>query len=355
MSKFKHYIITNRTVISENEHSYIREDGKEEAKNGVRFATYEAEPLTDFKDKKIKAKEDIDVIPEVKNTQNINYKKMGNDENLKGSRKFFKEIYELLKEDEGDLLVFVPGFNNDLRSALLNVHKLHRNFVENPDSNISKIVLFTWPSMSNLLKYRSDERDAEQSGYALARVYLKMLEFFKQFLDEETNPPCMRKIHLMSHSMGNQVLQAFIKYINNSKYPMVQLFDQLIMTGADVDDDIFEVPNELSHVNRLFKRTHVYFHDSDDALRISNLTKHADRRLGFQGPKNMYNIPTNVYVVDASDTRSQNPSLVSRFINHWYHHHSETVVNDMTKVLNGEHSEDIEERKFIEQKRHYRL
>lgn len=349
-----HYIITNRGITSRkgerympvNDREYIRTDGDEEARDNLRYGTVTFDPdkATDLKDFK------INIFPEPSENVLSTFRETGVVPGTRElpSRKVFNEIYTAgIKADkkskttntevQAHTLVFIHGFKADLKIALNTLRELHNRYVVPQESPIENIVLFTWPAKSQLLKYRDDARDAVKSGYALARSYASMKEFFKKTFVTEKQKQCNQKIHLMCHSMGNRVLESMITSLNEMNIEVTSTFGEILLVGSDIDYDALEKPRPLYRLLDVGERVHVYYHNKDQALGISELTKNAFNRLGRWGAKNSLGLPDDVYQADVTDIRDDK-GLQNRVVHHWYYTNSNTVVKDIIEVLNGKTS-----------------
>lgn len=350
----KHYIITNREVttrrsrnyISVNEKEYMRKDGDEEARHNLRYGTISFDPK---KAKKLKDF-DIQIIPEVDESLLANY---ADDKDVSKAKfpstAIFTELYESgikasKKSPEGDhirisedILVFVHGFKSDLETAMQTLCELHKRYVEPEDSTIKHLVLFTWPAKKKLLKYRSDAYDAMQSGFALARSMASLREFFKKKFVEERKPLCDQKIHLMCHSMGNRVLENMVKGVQDIGLDINSIFGEILLVGADIDYYALERPNPLYRLIDFGERVHVYYHNKDQALGISELTKNAFNRLGRWGAKNSVNLADDIYQCDVTEI-DDDKGLLHDTVHHWYYTNSPSVVEDIIEVMKGGNS-----------------
>jgi len=339
-----HYIITNREVTSRNSKSYIsvnksefmRMDGDEEARHNLRYGTVSFDPkkakkLKDFK---------INIIPEVNESTLEKYAdEQTVDKSVFPSSQVFEELYKsgIKAEKRQDILVFIHGFKSDLETSMQTVADLHRKYVEPEDSPICHIVIFTWPAKKKLLKYRDDAYDAKQSGFALARSMASLTEFFKQKLVKEKQPLCEQKIHLLCHSMGNRVLENMITGLSEINIPTVNLFGEIILAGADIDYDAIESPKPMYRLIDLGQRIHIYFHNKDLALGVSETTKNAFNRLGRWGAKKNDQLPDDVYECDVTDIQDDE-GILHETVHHWYYTNSDSVVEDIKKVFWGESS-----------------
>jgi esterase/lipase superfamily enzyme len=351
----KHYIITNRAILKNKNKEYVNPDGGEEATENLRFGTFDSD-LYRKKQDPIASVNLFPDAPEVLKTGDLQaeqpspYKKKdlkaGSDE-LFGSQRLFTEIYkDMSGPGGGDLLFFVHGFHNDFKGALQSICDLEDKYsqAKNPDSPIKHIIAFTWPSMDRLLRYRSDAKDAELSGYTLARCYLMLTDFFKaMFLaNRRTAPanPCGHNIHLMAHSMGNRVIENMMIEIYRQKQTASALFKEVILAASDVDWQVFEDPRAFNSLIDICQRATVYFNTCDLALFISETTKNAFNRLGKYGFRDFHKVPSHVYSIDCSGVKDQK-GLQNKAVDHWYYKESPTVVADITQVLRGKNAEDF--------------
>ncbi|WP_268033655.1 alpha/beta hydrolase [Algoriphagus sp. PAP.12] len=346
-----HYIVTNREVtsrrsssyISVNENEYMRKDGDEEARHNLRYGTVSFDPA---KAKKLKDF-NIQILPEVPEDT---LEKYADDKDVNKAKfpstQVFDELYQSgIKAAKGkggefvqeDILVFVHGFKSDLETAMQTLSELHKRYVEPETSTIKHLVLFTWPAKKKMLKYRSDAYDAMQSGFALARSMASLREFFKKKFVEEKKPMCNQKIHLLCHSMGNRVLENMIKGICDIGMEINSTFSEIVLVGADIDYYALERPNPLYRLIDFGERVHVYYHNKDQALGVSELTKNAFNRLGRWGAKNSVNLPDDIYQCDVTAIEDDK-GLLHEVVHHWYYTNSTTVVEDITAVFKGEGS-----------------
>lgn len=171
---------------------------------------------------------------------------------------------------------------------------------------------------------------------------------FKKYEQEN----CKQKIHLMAHSMGNQVLKQMIGNLNE-KY-IIPFIGEIILLHSDVSSNSFEKEQPFSKLHKLGQRTHVYIHKGDDALTISTTTKNFSKRLGKAGPSNVNDLSQSTFVVDVTGIKYdklKNDSFLSRFknnlIDHWGYMASSQEINDIIKILNGD-----DERRVPNRKRH---
>jgi esterase/lipase superfamily enzyme len=338
-----HYLITNRQVSTHKQpgflpagrNEFLRADGREEAQDNLRFGRLNFNPdrKNDFS---------IELFPDLSYEELREYNKHARVPAKKelSSFKMFRELYDQMKNappNTADVLVFVHGFKNDLNVAVETVRRLHNLYVVPQDSPVKHIVLFTWPARKNVLKYRDDAQDAQNSGRALARALLKLRDFFrKDFIRDRKliKPFCNQRMHLLCHSMGNRVLESMMRHLITDFPETTALFNEIVLAGADIDYDCLDDPKPLYRLIDLTERIHIYYHGKDVALGISETTKNAFNRLGRWGVKNSMNLPDDVYQANVSDIGDEK-GFMEEALHHWYYIDSPAVVKDITEVFSG--------------------
>lgn len=326
------FFITNREIISgKGGKESVREDGKENAADRLRFGIYQNGAF--------------DLFPEPDSETEAIYADAGEVDpaSLKGSARFFRILYDQLikggkNAKNNNILFFIHGFNTDLNGVRSAFDWLQRSYVDRPQSPIRHIVIFTWPGMSPLIPfhYFNDRNDAIHSGEALARGIEKVTRFFREFLRGGQREACHRDIHLMAHSMGNRVLKHMLLELERKQIRVPELFSEILLMAADIEYNIFEPGNPFTQLIDLGKRVHVYYHEKDLVLDVSKYTKNFSNRLGRYGRKRSdINLKD---VVDSNVTAvkdDRDPTLKTDKGNHWYYYSSSEVVEDVLRVIKG--------------------
>lgn len=281
-----------------------------------------------------------------------------------GSQVIFQEAQEKVKQENLETVIFIHGFNVSFKEGLQSAAQLEKLLTEpNPMDKGTPlklmVVLFSWPSDASLLltsasraktaiAYRNDRMDAEASGTAFARAFLKLSDFVADLNEEEA---CHQRIHLIAHSMGNYVLRHALQEVQKQVGQPPRVFSQILMMAADEDDDSFEFEHKLLRLPQLTRRTSVYFNRGDLALWASDSIKGNLTRLGSDGPLHPYQLPRNVYPIDCTQAVAETvkPS------EHGYFTTSPRVVADMRRVLRDEIPDEILGRKYVAETNRYRL
>ncbi|MBB3189906.1 alpha/beta hydrolase [Halomonas cerina] len=210
------------------------------------------------------------------------------------------------------LLFFIHGFSNLPEDVFAATHEL-QTLCEAAEPKEVLVVPVIWPCDNDLgivKDYWDDQESADLSGFSFARVLQKFLHWRETLQFDEQEVPCLKRINVLAHSMGNRVLRetlrAWDKYHLPGGVPL--LFRNTFLVAADIVNESLQVggPGELiCHASR---NVTVYFASDDLALRASKASnlKHriASRRLGHTGPEDMLLTPRNVYAVDCDDVNT---------------------------------------------------
>jgi len=345
-----HYIATNRQILQNERGEYIDTEGRNLPSAELRFARYNSKAQL------------IEIVPDA--IGRIDY----TNPQSEGSAKIFREIYERMLEGHPndpdkpyDFLVYVHGYANDEDDIHKHLEYLHDNYVSSSDSPIEEVLVFYWTTNGRMTvrDYYSDQDDANIAGLALARLIYKASKFYQQFFAVDRskgtrlNDLCGHNIHLMCHSMGNQVLRKMVEILLENEN-VKQLIKELILIAPDTDNDLFEPGKTFTHLTELAERVTVYYNKKDRVvLKLSNLAN-KKHRLGA-GPLNKLSLK-NIFFVDATDVNeTMNETMLRKWGRHWYHCTSPTVISDINLVLSGRKTEEFTNRTKDDIENHFTL
>ncbi|PLX37404.1 MAG: hypothetical protein C0605_07395 [Hyphomicrobiales bacterium] len=206
---------------------------------------------------------------------------------------------------EDDILVFIHGFNVLFKDALRRTAQIAFDFKFRGTP-----IVFSWPSDNNLLSYASDRENAFWSVKYLEKFLIKLQAKYPG-----------KRLHVVAHSMGSQVLVNALRllaYSGKSK-----LFTNVILCAPDFDAELFS-QQIAEEVRPLSQSWVIYVSRNDIALSFSE-TVNAVQRLGTPLT------PINGYqVIDASEIEVT-PWSVPEF--HSYYATKQSVIRDMISVL----------------------
>lgn len=221
-----------------------------------------------------------------------------------GSKEFMKELRGVKAKQ---ILLFIHGFSNLPETDIFpRAEKLQKLF-DSTEKNLVQVVSLIWPCDNDLgivKDYWDDQKSADQSAFSFARILQK---FMKWRDDQPEDDPCLKRINILAHSMGNRVLRESLEKWNQydlaSGVPL--LFRNTILMAADIVNESLEDGEKGRIISHASRNVSVYFASDDFALRsskVSNLkNKVASRRLGHTGPEDMEKVLKNVYAIDCDN------------------------------------------------------
>jgi len=189
-----------------------------------------------------------------------------------------------------DFVLFVHGFNVDLKGAVERAEQFEKDFgVE--------VVIFSWPAkgggVAGTLNYRDDKRDARSSAGALDRAIEKIhgylarfreravedimresVERFPEdrerqleFVNRKIEKLCPYSLTLVCHSMGNYVLKYAVRS-STAFSGSRAIFDNILLVAPDTNHDDHEFwVGKLQARNRLY----ICINEDDFALAASRV------------------------------------------------------------------------------------
>ena len=183
-----------------------------------------------------------------------------------------------LKGGADSILLFIHGYNVSFADAVFKAAQIAF------DANFPGTVLvFSWPSAGELLKYDYDHDSAEFAVPDLAKVYSLL-----------ANEIGNKNVYIVAHSMGNQALVSALELDALTKANLT--ISELVMAAPDVDKDVFG--SKVNQIRTVANNITLYASAADKALLASG-KKSFDTRLGFVGP-NGPNVFPGVDVIDVT-------------------------------------------------------
>jgi len=217
-------------------------------------------------------------------------------------------LMQKLKDSQvKQLLFFIHGFSNLPEPDIFPRALQLQQFFDARESGLVQVVPLIWPCDNDVgivKDYWDDQKSADSSAYSFARVLQKFLNW-RDTLPESA--PCLKRINMLAHSMGNRVLRETLDKWN--RYDLADgvplLFRNTILMAADIVNESLEEGQPGRLISQASRNVSVYFASDDLALRsskVSNLkNKIASRRLGHTGPEDMKKVQSNVYAIDCDN------------------------------------------------------
>jgi pimeloyl-ACP methyl ester carboxylesterase len=247
------------------------------------------------------------------------------------------------EEDEitgstGDILFFVHGYNNDIKTVLWRTRTLQESLSAQGWKGL--VIGFDWPSDNSTLNYLEDRYDASQVAQRLVEDALQIV-VDAQFPTDSKVSPCTINVHLLGHSTGAYVImEAFAsasKKGNLFKKPW--RIGQVAFIGGDVSSASLSSYSDWAApmYERIFRLTN-YSNKFDKVLGVSNM-----KRLGIAPRAGRIGLPADIpskaVDVDCSDyfrTKDPKQSTFTGTFNHSWHIGDPEFALDLALTLEGE-------------------
>lgn len=221
-------------------------------------------------------------------------------------------MLELKKAPYRQLLFYIHGFSNlpeDVFKAASELQALY----DGKRKQEVLVVPVIWPCDNDLgivQDYWDDQKAADASATSFARALQRFVEWRNSEENDPESDPCLKRINVLAHSMGNRVLRetlvAWNKYDLADGVPLI--FRNTFLVAADIENESIHRGEKGQLICDASRNVVVYFASDDLALRSSKAAnlknKIASRRLGHSGPENMELTPKNVYIVDCDEVNN---------------------------------------------------
>ena len=349
MAEIEVFYATNRNVVKEGRSPAFGNAFNERGPQEIRFGSAVVDATGSKSRRKYKLKK-VHLVPESDPNADKAQKKLG-------SKVILDKLRTRMAGEKMDSLCLIHGYASDFESAVLRGAELQDKW---GDKRPLSVFVFSWPSDGSItpfVAYKSDRHDAQHSGVAIARTFLKLREYLMEIGEERH---CQQAIHLCAHSMGNWALRHALQAIRaelDDRLP--RMLDHVFLMAADEDNDAFEHDHKLRLLPDLAKAVHVYFSEDDKALVVSDLTKRNPDRLGATGPKVRANLSRKVDIVDCREVdfvpkQELSAEEISRSLSqHQYYRLRKEVIEDVRQVLDGVQPSDIKGRRFMKEDMSY--
>lgn len=220
-----------------------------------------------------------------------------------------KFLLALKQSPYRQLLLYIHGFSN-LPDDIFQSAKELQELCDKEKPQEVLVVPVIWPcdnDMGIVKDYWDDQKSADQSAAAFSRALSIFLDWRLTPANEPETAPCLKRINVLAHSMGNRVLrQTLLDWNKNDLANGVPLlFRNTFMVAADIRNESVHKDQPGRLIADASRNVVVYFASDDLALRSSKVAnlknKVASRRLGHTGPEDINLTPHNLYSVDCDD------------------------------------------------------
>lgn len=222
-------------------------------------------------------------------------------------------LSEIKASKHRQVLLYLHGFSNMPETVFKNVEEFQSLCNKKKPGEVLAVPVI-WPCDNDLgivKDYWDDQKAADQSAFAFARMFQKFMEWRASPEYNPEDDPCLKRINMLAHSMGNRVLRETLA--NWCRYDQPQglplLFRNTFLVAADIVNESLHRGHAGELISHTSRNVVVYYASDDLALRaskVSNLRNaEASRRLGHSGPEDMDLTPKNVYAIDCDDVNTR--------------------------------------------------
>ncbi|KAF0233557.1 MAG: hypothetical protein FD177_1517 [Desulfovibrionaceae bacterium] len=215
-----------------------------------------------------------------------------------------KPVYK----EADQVLFFIHGYSNLPEEDVFPRAKLLGKACEEAGLKI-EIVPVIWPCDNDsgiIQDYYDDQVAADASSTAFSRALSKFMAWQEK---NDDDAPCLKRINVLSHSMGNRVLRgALLDWAMSLSGRIPFVFRNIFMAAADVVNETLQKDKDGAFICQSSRNVVVYYASDDLALRSSKIANVrnsiASRRLGHTGPEDMAGVPDNVFSIDCDDVNT---------------------------------------------------
>jgi esterase/lipase superfamily enzyme len=218
------------------------------------------------------------------------------------AQQFFGDI----AGQDGDVVVYVHGFNVSFEDAILRTAQLAVDF-----GFKGTPIVYSWPSAASLTSYNSDWENVNWSA-----------EHIERFLEELAEKVKGRKIDLVAHSMGSKGLLNALRML--ALRGKTDMFGTVILCAPDFDAGLFAEQIAVE-IKPLAAQWVIYTSNKDVALMASEQIN--TLRLGTP-----VTLAEGYEIIDASEVEVTPWSVPET---HSYYATKKIVLDDMVSALKG--------------------
>ncbi|MDX8348555.1 alpha/beta fold hydrolase [Cognatiyoonia sp. IB215446] len=226
---------------------------------------------------------------------------------------FMSETAALAQEAESyqnTAFVFIHGFRVTMQNAIYRAAQMacDLNF-DGPT------YAYSWPAVGRVKSYVTDLDSA-----------LLAVPHLDAFLDMIARTKGVKRIHLVSHSMGNVLLtHLFLRAETLLSQRKPKVLDQLILAAPDIDRDVFSTVAE--HMVKAASKVTLYASANDKALNASKRLRDKNERAGSVPPEG----PVVASEVDTIDVSAVSTDLFG--LNHSDYAEDRTLIDDLGRLI----------------------
>jgi esterase/lipase superfamily enzyme len=211
---------------------------------------------------------------------------------------------EIGQQPTKDVLLFVHGYNTPFEDG---IYRTAQFVVETGFHGVP--MYFGWPGGEHWWDYPAASKQVAVAAVELAAV-----------LKEIAGTSGVNRVHVVAHSLGNNVLVEAIDRLAHDPGNRPQTLANLVMAAPDVISARFgQVSGSIAS---MFQHRTVYVSDTDWALRVGS-SFDRQQRIGRRTPMA---IPTGFEAIDATGAKDT-------ILGHSYFVDTDTIANDIAALI----------------------
>lgn len=226
--------------------------------------------------------------------------------------KLFSRIETFTGKDDGNIVVYIHGYNIDFEKGCRHSAVLQRSLGLH-----DQLLLFSWPADGNMLKYTRDEADLVWS-----------VPYMADFFEDLVGKSGYGRTNIVAHSLGARGAVQALTRLAYQKHDR-PLLDELVLIAPDIDTDIFR--HDLPLLKQVVNRITIYVSENDKALKLSREV-HGYPRLGEAGDA--------LTVFEGVDTIDISLLSLQRLSGHVYHLSNKEVIDDLELLMHSKYPAD---------------
>jgi hypothetical protein len=175
---------------------------------------------------------------------------------------------ELKKSPRKNVLFYLHGYNTPFLKAVAKGRSLQQ-LLDRMEPDLAEVVTLVWPcrDVTDRVKtYWTDQDAADMAGPIFARVLSRFMLWRAQ--PEQVKDPCLKRIHVLAHSMGNRVLSNILsswsQQFGGGRVPLV--FRNVFMVAADVPSTTLERDQPGNLITMAARNVVVYYAGDDKRM-----------------------------------------------------------------------------------------
>ena len=245
----------------------------------------------------------------------------------RGSENYVRIVDAAAAEDATHALLVVHGYNNTFNEAIQAVAR-----IAGGADYKGRVYMFSWPSVSQSLRYLQDVDNAEEAEGSLQAFLAAILR--------DNN---IRTLDIVAHSMGSQQLMRVMGSIRGildgrrHEEGMLRL-GQVVFAAPDVSAAVFNT--KILTWAKLAQRVTIYTSGGDWVLWLSSLLRGLNDRAGGHTPwgEPLYVNASNVYVIDKTPPEYDYWKFFK--YTHADYVDDNVILNDIQTVITGKPAGD---------------